>query len=543
MKLKLLAMIACSVSLTLAGCGSDTTTEPAGGNNTSYPKATGAISKIAANGDVTVGAVTYDTAGAVIDTQGSGDLTVGMTVTVEGPTTGNEGTAHKIKYDSEVEGLVTANDITTDTNGMTGGMLTVMGQTIIINAETKFFNKMTHEMIATPATDIAIGNVVEVSGMMSDVGIVASLVVLKAETLEPGEEIEVKGFVTGYDMDLATFNLGECEVVITPDTKFDGFDMLSEGMFVEVKSTADKISMTGMCTIEALVIENEDEDEAMKDMAKVEGTVISGLTDDGMFEMVDVDDTTVVVKLQQDVHYVNGDATSIVVDAKLKVKGTYDDMGVLLAAKILFEDINNPVPPMPQGPKVKIDAYVDAVDVTAGTLTVLGQAVMITDLTELVKEPLAIPAPAPADPNNPMPVATGTTTTPAEMMIGLGDIVEGDYVHVMIEVDDAGKLVATLVVVENMSGSEVLMSKIYGSISEATIATDMIPGMMTVEGVKVVVNDLTMIEPVEYDLSLIAENIAAGTALEALVKGVYDATTGELTADQIVVHVESTMMM
>ena len=343
MSLKYMAMIAIGSSLLLAGCGSDETTTDTGTSGGSNPSVTGVISsQDLANETLTVNNTVYDASGAAYTDEGMasdpGMVDTGMVVTIEGPHADGQGVAHKIKYDSEVEGVVITSDIVlvADSDPMTyEGSMNVMGQTVIINSMTMFKD------MADP-TMIVAGNVVEISGMFQDDGsILAKRVEYKADALTPDEEVEIKGYVTDYDavggdLGLGTFMLGMCKIIITADTELDDIDVLEEGMKVEVESIGELVTTDPSCMVNALEIENEDHD-GYHDMAKAEGMVVGDLLD-GMFMLQYEDQEPVKVMVDENTHYINGTEEDIVEGAKLKAAGMVNDNDELMAKVIKFED-------------------------------------------------------------------------------------------------------------------------------------------------------------------------------------------------------------
>ncbi|NOX43167.1 MAG: hypothetical protein GXP19_05460 [Gammaproteobacteria bacterium] len=356
MNVKYLAIIIVGGLLLLAGCGSDTTTTETGPGNTNTldptPDLTPGLTLgstltgvVSASTDttLTLDGVVFDTTNATFISDGSTDLGPGMVVTVEGTYSNGLGIAHKVKYDSEVEGVVISSDITavqgvepTDPTTYEGTM-NVMGQFIIIDSMTMF------KGVDDPTT-IVKDNVVEISGMFDEGGVIrAKRVEYKADALlgVADEEVEVKGYVEAYDDAAGTFMLGECLITITANTVFDGIDVLEDGMKVEVESTSEFVQTDPICSIEALEIENEDRDGFLS-MAKVEGMIVGELLD-GMFMLQHGDNDPVKVMVDDSTQFVHGTADNIVDGTKLKVIGMYDEtdiLNVVLMAKLIkFEDM------------------------------------------------------------------------------------------------------------------------------------------------------------------------------------------------------------
>ncbi len=346
MNLKYLAIVAISSSLLLAGCGTDgTTTDETTTNTSSNPTVTGVISSRDAN-SITVNNVIYDTSNATFTDEGvpvdSSAVTNGQFVTVEGTQSDGQGIADVVRYDSEVEGFVVSSDIvalamdTVDSVATYEGTMNVMGQDITIDPMTKFFG------IADPTTIVA-NNVVEVSGdFEADGSIIARYVEYKAEALMPGEEIEIKGYVSAYDAtggveELGSFMLGGCSIYVTSNTDNE-IAVLEDGMNVEVESITEDIVSTDPCEINAGEIENKDHNGYFN-MDKAEGMVQGDLID-GMFTLQHEDDVPVQVMVDENTNYMNGTVDSIIEGAKLKAIGIYNENDVLMAKFIKFDDID-----------------------------------------------------------------------------------------------------------------------------------------------------------------------------------------------------------
>lgn len=350
-------------ALAVAGCG--------GGSSSSTGSTTGAGVKhtgvITGFGSVFVNGVEYETGSSSVTLDGvvgkDSNLKIGMVVTVEGSVNkdGLHGTASSINYADELEGIVTAATIAADGTGT----LTVMGQIVKIDAATVFESKVTS---ITTIGAVAAGNIVEISGYsLSTDTILATRVEVKKAALEAGDEIEVKGVIAGLDTTAKTFMLGSL-MVHYGDAKVE--HALADGLYVEVKSITAPVN--GMLTASKVEVEGDGKkgvDGKSGDEFELEGVVSS--VNSAKTEFV-LDGQTVLV--DSGTAFKNGSVDGIVVNAKLEVEGALNADGKLVADEIKFRHESS----------IEIEAGLDAVDATAGTVTVMGQTVIVNTLTIMI---------------------------------------------------------------------------------------------------------------------------------------------------------------
>lgn len=329
-------------------------------------------------------------------------LEVGMVVTLEGTVNadGTTGSAASIVYSDDLEGVVTA-------TALSGGVgtLTVMGQVVTVTAETVFES----DVDAIAALDnIAVGNVIEVSGHASSSGTIYATRIEVKRAAQDDSEIEVKGVISGLTD--TTFVLGGLTVdfsALTADALPEV--ALADGLFVEVKSTT---AFDGSGALIASEIELEDdgfrgrEGEEGEDV-EIDGVVTADFADD-QFEI-----NGQIVLIDGDTEFENGDSTNLVAGAKAKVEAEYDDAGQLVASEIEFAE----------QAELGLEGTVEAVDTAASTLTVLGQTISVTSSTIMVDE-----------------------SADEERYFNLADIsaADSDYVEIEGYIDEAsGNFVAT----------------------------------------------------------------------------------------------------
>ncbi|MDH5409732.1 MAG: DUF5666 domain-containing protein, partial [Gammaproteobacteria bacterium] len=185
LKKLLVAGISAAMMTGLVACGGSSSNS----NQTSNSRVvTGAIT---AFGSVYVNGVKYETDNANVYIEGGAasesDLRVGMMVSVR---TADGSSAESIHHADDVEGFVIANNIAVD------GTLNVMGQTVTVDSSTVFESHVAG--VGAPA-DIAVGNIVEVTGSSDGMGsVLATRLEVKAVDLatylvDHPNGVEVKG--------------------------------------------------------------------------------------------------------------------------------------------------------------------------------------------------------------------------------------------------------------------------------------------------------------------------------------------------------------
>lgn len=185
---------------------------------------------------------TASTRFSVDDANGTqADLRVGMLVTVRGASDDGEWFAEQIEYDNELKGPVTA--ITPDPTDSTRKTLTILGQAVSVTTATTIDDDggLTFDSIAP-------GDVLEVSGFITDAGLVATHIELQNDDLE----IEIRGRIdnlTGTGFDIRSF-----PVSYDGTTELEDVGTLAEDMLVEVEG---RLNFDGTLLI-AEKIERED---------------------------------------------------------------------------------------------------------------------------------------------------------------------------------------------------------------------------------------------------------------------------------------------
>jgi hypothetical protein len=290
---------------------------------------TGIISSgyITAFGSIVVNGTVFDTRNAAIIIEGQeigiGDdavrdnLDIGRVVLVEG--TGseeeNKATAARVIYNDDVEGPVeSVRDIDPTTKE-----IVVLGQTVILNVITKFKK--------TAFDAIVPNDVVEISGMSDDLGVIWATFLEKTGEFTPGVSVEVMGVVENLDDLTQTFKINDITVDYSlADTSGLPGGEPSDGELVEVEGILD----TPGGAMVATTIEPGD--------SPVEGNVpevevmgfVTAVASDLRFTVGNY-----VVRVDAGTLFVDGTPQDVGLGARLEAEGSLVD-GILFAWEVEF---------------------------------------------------------------------------------------------------------------------------------------------------------------------------------------------------------------
>jgi Domain of unknown function (DUF5666) len=249
----------------------------------------------------------------------------GMVVTVSGTSSGTTRTAATIVHQNTLEGPIQTK-IQIDASN---GTLLVLGQTVVVDATTKF------DDTSTPAklNSLSVNDVIEVSGFVKEdttgVFIMASFVEKKLGAVGCSSVCEIKGTITSHAPNLTSFQIGTLTVNYAPPA--DITDMPNPnwtGLFVEVKGTA----LVGT-TLTATKVEREDFQAPNGNQVELEGYVTSLIGGAGSGQFM-IGTTTVQASNAQ---YLGGTIDEVAVGQKLEVEGTISN-NVIAATKVKFQD-------------------------------------------------------------------------------------------------------------------------------------------------------------------------------------------------------------
>ena len=269
---RIVASIGIALLLAMAGCGgSGGSDAPATPNTPSATNQT-TVGQITGFGSIYVNGIEFETFGAmyeVDDAMASDDdaLAVGMVVKVEGSVNadGLTGTAMKVSYDDDIEGVVEQLAPGADAGTKT---FVVMGVTVVADSNRTNFESDDPNFSFETIADM---DVVEVSG---DYGTDGSLYATYIEEQGADDnEYEAKGLVSEYITGGDTFvlilrNGSTLNVMLAPNAQIPSVG-IDNDQFVEVEGTIDD-PVADPKTLTAFKVELEDEDRLDDDDNEIE---------------------------------------------------------------------------------------------------------------------------------------------------------------------------------------------------------------------------------------------------------------------------------
>ncbi|UCF31263.1 MAG: hypothetical protein JSV26_02240 [bacterium] len=470
----------------LAACGG--TGSLAGGGIGGTGRSVGVIS---AFGSIFVNGVEFEILpGTVIildDNPGQeSDLALGQVVRVDGQFNddGFSGTADQVEIDSILEGPIS------DPVDTTNRIIMVMGQTVLYETSTYF--EISGGGSLTPGQLIQ-GDVVEVYGLPdSSFQIVATRVEKKTGVTIPGDVLEVQGLVANLDTPSRTFNIGALSITYDPGTTiFDNGSAsdLAIGRLVEVKGDDDPADGLDADRIEFEELAAGD----AGDLLEIEGYISSvSSSTDFVVSGIRVD--------ASGARFEGGTGADIAVDAEIEVEGRLEDrLGelVLVAREVEFEAEDG----------VEIEAFVEAVNTPAQTLTILGITVGFDGTTEFEDRSGGV------DPFDAGDIDATAPTT--------------DWLRVEASIDSSGALTATRVERDNdAADSSRVILKGPASGVPVTPGPFFIVGVNIVEGTGV---EYRLGEDTPIDRATFFANLSENREVKA--RGSFAA--GTLTADRL----------
>ena len=351
--LGLLLLVACG------GSGSSQLTAGIDGTGARVPVGVLSAGTVTGFGSVIVNGVRFDTSGASFSIDGQpgaqSDLSVGDVVIVRGELDDNDpsqGTASSVTFDDLVEGPIAAIDSAV-------GTITVLGQTINIDADTSF-----DVSIQPPTLDgLAVGDIVEVSGLAaSDGTIAATRIELKVATLE----FEVTGIVENHNSAISQFGING-QLVDYSSAMLSDFDdgTIDDGELVEVKA-GTTFGAGGELLATRVEFKGNDVAGDDGDRLEIEG-FISRFVD-----ISDFDVSGFPVTSNGSPTVVGGVAADLGLDVKVEVEGNLNG-GLLTATRIEIR----------RSSAIRLVANVDSVDAATNSFVVLGITIRVDNQTRI----------------------------------------------------------------------------------------------------------------------------------------------------------------
>lgn len=204
------------------------------------------VGTITAFGSVWVNGVEFATDATQVSLEGAssstGALKLGMVVTVKGKINANHvsGTADRILVEEVIKGQVAAKGASS---------LSVLGQEVLVNETTLFEDGLT-------LASLAVGNYVEVSGIVKSAGVITATRVERKTSLS---SYKLKGVVSNTTAN--TFTIGALTVNYASVTEFPS-GVPADGMLVKVKGLlAGSVLVATHLEAETLDVEDADQFE------------------------------------------------------------------------------------------------------------------------------------------------------------------------------------------------------------------------------------------------------------------------------------------
>lgn len=336
----------------LASCGSGgsgSVVAPGDGGQPGSVFSFGAIAKL---GSITVNGVTFNTDAAAVVVDGDPNtspdaLREGMVVEVEGEINpdGVTGTADVVRVSSSVEGPVTSAP-TAD------GTLEVLGQTVF----TDDLTLIEDNGVAASLADLTLGQFVEVSGQVDDIGDIRATHI----GIKPTGPVQLRGAIGSIDSaGGASFNLGGIDVNWSPEV-LQGFTAEGPALtdIVEVKGTFDQPTNSISATSVELMGGFDDHGNF-----EAEGFVTAG--DSNSFFMMSERGSLSVDAANAT--FDGGDQAELIVGNKVEVEGAMQGDS-LVARKVKFRE------------SIRIEAVAGT---SSGLLNLLGLSFDVNGKTEL----------------------------------------------------------------------------------------------------------------------------------------------------------------
>ena len=277
--------------------------------------------------------------GDVIEVKGHHDAATGKDI------------AEQIQLHSNVQGPLQSVDSTTLT-------LVVMGQTVAVSATTSFGDGISPASVA----GLVVGDILRVSGMPAADG---SIQATRIERKPAGSALRVTGAAASVDPTAKTLHVNALVVDFNAAT-LSGFPAGGprDGDLVKASGTALEAGGALLATRLDLRTGKELKGDANGE-SEVEGLVTR-------FDSAsDFDVAGRPVTTTSSTTFTGGAAADLALDLRVEAEGSIDAGGVLVASRVKVE----------READTRLLAQVDAVDATAGTVTLLGVTVSITATT------------------------------------------------------------------------------------------------------------------------------------------------------------------
>ena len=341
----------------VAGCGGGT---DGTGGSPPVPAAPVTSNGVMTKGSVIVNGLRFDDTTAIVsDDRGrtAAQLASGMVVKVRGRSDDNlNGTAERVDVENEVRAAISSLNATASPQSFVAGGLTVYVDGATVYANVSGFAALT------------LGMRVEVHGLRDASG---NLRAARVEAVAAGVGAdELRGPVAVLNTTADTFQLNTGITVNYAGATFlpagASEASLANGVLVEVRG-----SLSGTVFTATQIDIEELEDSSFRgsagEKAEAEGFVTGFTAHPGTFQVNGRSITTTA-----STRFVGGSAADLINGAKVEAEGVVNAQGGLTASKIEFRST-----------RVLLEGLVTGVNLSARTVTVLGQVVQVNDLTRL----------------------------------------------------------------------------------------------------------------------------------------------------------------
>jgi len=373
--------------------------------------------------------ITVNRKAATITSIQSGNIVV---VRSTAPANSTADTAESVESDAELEGPISAINIT----GGSSGTVTVLDQTVVINSATLFDSAIPGQSIS----GLTVNEPIEVSGLIQSGG---SILATRIDT-GVANEYQVTGIVGNENSGSSTFNIGSLVVDYSTAGIIQNFPSGApqNGNVVQVQGTT--LDSSGALVASELVNQSNSvgDNSQTGDDGSIDGII------DNFVSATDFHVGGQAVTTTPTTSYENGTVADLANNVEVEVEGQVNSSGTLVAQTIQFQS----------QPTIEIAAPADAVDVGASTLTVLGLTIQVTASTRMTD-----------DSSNDSPTFT------------LGDLNPGDYVDISGTESSSGQIVAATLQRENAQSSDMI-----GAIVESVANPN-----FTLLGITVITNSST----------------------------------------------------
>ncbi len=273
-------------------------------------------------GSIFVNGVRYSTDVAEIEIDGQPgtdtDLRLGQVVTIDAELAGTTTGALSVHYESNAIGPAAAID-------MASGMLTVLGQEVVVTTETWWGGSLVIDELA----GVAAGDLLRVSGLRdaSD-----RIIATRIEPVSAGSTFKLLGIARDVDVVARTLYIGGQLVDYSAAGLVSGFPAGGPRSGDLLRISAGNLGASGELLADTLewvpILPATESGE----QAEIDG-IITAVLSSSEFEI-----GALRVLTSADTEFEHGSAASLAVDARVEVEGEFDATGRLLAGKIEFED-------------------------------------------------------------------------------------------------------------------------------------------------------------------------------------------------------------